>query len=73
MGWRASSACLWIKSSPPSPSTATHRPPLCRWRSTPRSDGRIKSGDLVLMEALGGGLTWGAALVRGVNAPQCST
>lgn len=28
------------------------------------ADGRIKSGDLVLMEALGGGLTWGAALVR---------
>lgn len=28
------------------------------------SDGRIKRGDLVLMEALGGGLTWGAALVR---------
>lgn len=28
------------------------------------SDGRIKTGDLVLMEALGGGLTWGAALVR---------
>lgn len=27
-------------------------------------DGRIKSGDLVLMEALGGGLSWGAALVR---------
>jgi 3-oxoacyl-[acyl-carrier-protein] synthase-3 len=27
-------------------------------------DGRIKNGDLVLMEALGGGLTWGAALVR---------
>ncbi len=27
-------------------------------------DGRIKSGDLVLMEAMGGGLTWGAALVR---------
>ena len=27
-------------------------------------DGRIKSGDLVLMEALGGGLTWGAALLR---------
>ncbi|MBY0567965.1 MAG: ketoacyl-ACP synthase III [Hyphomonadaceae bacterium] len=27
-------------------------------------DGRIKPGDLVLMEALGGGLTWGAALVR---------
>ena len=28
------------------------------------ADGRIKRGDLVLMEALGGGLTWGSALVR---------
>ncbi len=28
------------------------------------SDGRIKTGDLVLMEAMGGGLTWGASLVR---------
>ena len=28
------------------------------------SDGRIKKGDLVLLEALGGGLTWGAALLR---------
>jgi len=27
-------------------------------------DGRAKKGDLVLMEALGGGLTWGAALAR---------
>ena len=27
-------------------------------------DGRIGQGDLVLMEALGGGLTWGSALVR---------
>jgi len=27
-------------------------------------DGRIKPGDLVLLEALGGGLTWGSALVR---------
>ncbi len=27
-------------------------------------DGRIKPGDLVLMEAIGGGLSWGAALVR---------
>jgi 3-oxoacyl-[acyl-carrier-protein] synthase-3 len=27
-------------------------------------DGRIKQGQLVLMEALGGGLTWGAALAR---------
>jgi 3-oxoacyl-[acyl-carrier-protein] synthase III len=27
-------------------------------------DGRIRHGDLVLMEALGGGLTWGSALVR---------
>ena len=27
-------------------------------------DGRIKPGDLVLLEAFGGGFTWGAALVR---------
>jgi 3-oxoacyl-[acyl-carrier-protein] synthase III len=27
-------------------------------------DGRIKPGQLVLMEAMGGGLTWGASLVR---------
>ncbi|MGK9169706.1 ketoacyl-ACP synthase III [Inquilinus limosus] len=28
------------------------------------TDGRIRPGDLVLLEAMGGGLTWGAALVR---------
>jgi 3-oxoacyl-[acyl-carrier-protein] synthase-3 len=28
------------------------------------SDGRIGRGDLVVMEALGGGMTWGSALVR---------
>ena len=28
------------------------------------ADGRIRRGQLVLMEALGGGLTWGSALVR---------
>jgi len=27
-------------------------------------DGRIQRGDLILMEAMGGGLTWGAALAR---------
>jgi len=27
-------------------------------------DGRIKRGDLVLLEAMGGGFTWGAALLR---------
>ncbi len=27
-------------------------------------DGRVRPGDLVLMEAIGGGLTWGAALAR---------
>lgn len=27
-------------------------------------DGRIKRGDLILLEAMGGGLTWGAGLVR---------
>ena len=28
------------------------------------SDGRIREGDLLLLEAMGGGFTWGAALVR---------
>ncbi|MBP7066498.1 MAG: ketoacyl-ACP synthase III [Ferrovibrio sp.] len=28
------------------------------------ADGRIKRGDVVLMEAMGGGFTWGSALVR---------
>jgi len=27
-------------------------------------DGRIKPGHLVLCEAMGGGFTWGAALIR---------
>ncbi|HEX7925513.1 MAG TPA: beta-ketoacyl-ACP synthase III [Bradyrhizobium sp.] len=27
-------------------------------------DGRVKKGDLVLLEAMGGGFTWGSALVR---------
>ncbi len=27
-------------------------------------DGRIKSGDLIVMEAIGGGMTWGACIVR---------
>lgn len=29
-----------------------------------RADGRIKPGDLVLLEAMGGGFTWGALLLR---------
>jgi 3-oxoacyl-[acyl-carrier-protein] synthase-3 len=28
------------------------------------SDGRVKKGDLILFEAMGGGFTWGSALVR---------
>jgi len=28
------------------------------------SDGRIKRGDLVIIEAMGGGFTWGASLIR---------
>jgi 3-oxoacyl-[acyl-carrier-protein] synthase-3 len=28
------------------------------------ADGRIKPGDLLLVEAMGGGLTWGAAVIR---------
>ncbi len=36
--------------------------PLALW--TAMHDGRIKHGQTVLMEALGGGLTWGAVLAR---------
>ena len=32
--------------------------------ATAVGDGRVKRGDLVLLEAMGGGLTWGAALLR---------
>ena len=32
--------------------------------ATAYADGRIKRGHLVLLEALGGGLTWGSALIR---------
>jgi 3-oxoacyl-[acyl-carrier-protein] synthase-3 len=32
--------------------------------ATAVADGRIKRGHLVLLEAMGGGLTWGAALIR---------
>ena len=28
------------------------------------NDGRVKKGDLVLFEAMGGGFTWGSALLR---------
>ena len=32
--------------------------------ATAASDGRIKRGDLVLLEAMGGGFTWGSVLLR---------
>ncbi|MCX5520273.1 ketoacyl-ACP synthase III [Kaistia defluvii] len=32
--------------------------------SVARDDGRIKRGDLILLEAMGGGFTWGSALLR---------
>ncbi|MBR0556065.1 ketoacyl-ACP synthase III [Ciceribacter sp. L1K23] len=32
--------------------------------ATAAADGRIKRGDLVLLEAMGGGFTWGAVLLR---------
>jgi 3-oxoacyl-[acyl-carrier-protein] synthase-3 len=36
--------------------------PLALWQAV--NDGRIKAGQLILLEALGGGLTWGSALLR---------
>jgi 3-oxoacyl-[acyl-carrier-protein] synthase-3 len=32
--------------------------------ATAADDGRIKRGDLVMLEAMGGGFTWGSALIR---------
>jgi 3-oxoacyl-[acyl-carrier-protein] synthase-3 len=31
---------------------------------TARRDGRLTPGDLVMLEAMGGGFTWGASLIR---------
>ena len=31
---------------------------------TAMRDGRIKPGQLVMLEAMGGGFTWGASLIR---------
>ncbi len=36
--------------------------PLAMWVA--QSEGRLKKGDLILHEAIGGGLVWGSALVR---------
>ena len=36
--------------------------PLALWTAT--QDGRVKPGDLILHEGIGGGLIWGSALVR---------
>ncbi len=36
--------------------------PLALWEAS--EDGRIKKGDLVMIEAMGGGFTWGAVLIR---------
>jgi len=36
--------------------------PLALWEAT--LDGRIKKGDLLLLESMGGGFTWGAILLR---------
>ena len=32
--------------------------------ATAVDDGRVKNGDVLAMEAIGGGLVWGAALVK---------
>ena len=36
--------------------------PLALWEAA--RDGRLKRGDLVLLEGIGGGLTWGASVIR---------
>ena len=53
------------KMVPRSTGTATPRRPRSRWRCRTRSrTAAIKRGDLVLLEAMGGGFTWGSALLR---------
>ena len=42
--------------------TATASVPLALCEAV--NDGRVKEGDLLLLEAMGGGFTWGSALVR---------
>ena len=37
---------------------------MCRDIDTAVKDGRIKRGDVVVLEAMGGGFTWGAAVLR---------
>ena len=73
MPWAAS----WVfrPSGSSSPWTAMPTPPRprCRWRWPRRGvTGASSAGQLVLLEALGGGLTWGSALVRmyGVVRPD---
>jgi 3-oxoacyl-[acyl-carrier-protein] synthase III len=44
--------------------TATHRRPRSRWRSRGDQGRPHQAGDLVLLEAMGGGFTWGSALLR---------
>ena len=63
--WAASSACRRSGSWSRWTATPTPPPPPSRspWPRRPR-DGRIERGDLVVMEAIGGGLAWGAALAR---------
>ena len=53
------------RSSSRSTGTATPRPPRSRSRSTRRArTAASRTGDLVMLEAIGGGFTWGSALVR---------
>ena len=45
-------------------STATRRRRRCRWRSTRRCATAASSAATLLLEAFGGGFTWGASLIR---------
>ena len=51
--------------SSPSTNMPTRRPRRFRWRSIRRSrTDESKRGDIVVLEAMGGGFTWGAAALR---------
>ena len=69
--WRASSSCRWSASIV---TVAGPRQHVGRLRALALDvgvrDGRIKPGQLLLLEAFGGGFTWGSSLVPLLAAPR---
>ena len=52
------------RSSSPSTSMPIPPRPACLALDAARRDGRVKAGQLILMQGVGGGFTWGSVLAR---------